>query len=153
VGRGAAFADIDNDGDVDALVTNNAGGVQLLRNDGGNRNNWLLLKLVGTKSNRDGIGTRLTAHIGDRVVVTQVQRSASYLSSQDPRVHLGLGRSSAVDRLRVDWPSGRTQALQALPANRILTIEEAGAAASSRRLFDLPANRIGTRKETVADEP
>ncbi len=124
VGRGAAFADIDNDGDIDALVTNNAGGVQLLRNDGGNRNNWLLLKLVGRKSNRDGIGARLTAHIGGRVVVTQVQRAASYLSSQDPRVHYGLGRSSAVDRLRVDWPSGRTQELHVLPANRILTIEE-----------------------------
>ncbi len=124
VGRGAAFADIDNDGDVDALVTNNAGGVQLLRNDGGNQSNWLLLKLVGTKSNRDSIGSRLTAHIGDRIVVTQVQRAASYLSSQDPRVHLGLGESSAVDRLRIDWPSGRTQVLQALPGNRILTIEE-----------------------------
>ena len=124
VGRGAAFADIDNDGDVDALVTNNAGGVQLLRNDGGNRNNWLLLKLVGRKSNRDGLGARLTAHIGGRVVVTQVHRASSYLSSQDPRAHLGLGRSTAVDRLRVDWPSGRTQVLHALPANRILTIEE-----------------------------
>ncbi|MDE2928518.1 MAG: CRTAC1 family protein [Acidobacteriota bacterium] len=124
VGRGAAFADIDNDGDVDVLVTNNAGGAQLLRNDGGNRNNWLLLKLVGAKSNRDGIGARLTARIGGRVVVTQVQRAASYLSSQDRRVHLGLGASPIVDRLRIEWPSGRSQTMRALPANRILTIEE-----------------------------
>ncbi len=124
VGRGAVFADIDNDGDVDVLVTNNGGGVQLLRNDGGNRNNWLLLKLVGRKSNRDGIGARITAQIGDRTLVTQVQRAASYLSSQDERVHLGLGKSSLVGELQIDWPSGIRQTLQDLPSNQILTVEE-----------------------------
>ena len=125
VGRGAAFADIDDDGDVDVLVTNNGGNVQLLRNDGGNRNNWLLLKLVGRKSNRDGIGARITAQVGDRTTVTQVQRAASYLSSQDRRVHLGLGTSSQVDQLQIEWPSGTRQTLRALPSNRILTIVEA----------------------------
>ena len=125
VGRGAAFADIDDDGDVDVLVTNNGGNVQLLRNDGGNRNNWLLLKLVGRKSNRDGIGARITAQVGDRTTVTQVQRAASYLSSQDRRVHLGLGTSSQVDQLQIKWPSGTRQTLRALPSNRILTIVEA----------------------------
>ena len=80
--------------------------------------------MVGAKSNRDGIGARLTARIGGRVVVTQVQRAASYLSSQDRRVHLGLGASPMVDRLRIEWPSGTSETLSALPANRILTIEE-----------------------------
>ncbi len=124
VGRGAAFADIDNDGDVDVLVTNNGSKAQLLRNDGGNSNNWLMLKLVGRKSNRDGIGARITARVGDRTLVAQVQRAASYLSSQDARVHLGLGKSSHVTELQIDWPSGIRQTLQALPSNQILTVEE-----------------------------
>ena len=94
VSRGAAFADIDNDGDLDVLVTNNSGGLQLLRNDGGNSNNWLALKLVGEKSNRDGIGARITVRAGTRVIVTQVQRAGSYLCSHDVRVYLGLGQET-----------------------------------------------------------
>ncbi len=124
VGRGAAFADIDNDGDIDVLVTNNGSKAQLLRNDGGNNNNWLMLKLVGRKSNRDGIGARITARIEGRTIVAQVQRAASYLCSQDERVHLGLGRSSQVGELLIDWPSGIRQTLRALPSNQILTVEE-----------------------------
>lgn len=124
VGRGAAFSDIDNDGDVDVLVTNNGGSVQLLRNDGGNRNNWLLLKLVGGKSNRDGIGARITARVGNQTLVSQVQRAASYLCSQDERVHLGLGKSSQLGELQIDWPSGIQQTLRAVPSNQILTVEE-----------------------------
>ncbi len=124
MGRGTAFADIDNDGDIDVLVTNNGSKVQLLRNDGGNRNNWLMLKLVGKKSNRDGIGARIRARVGDRTIVAQVQRAASYLCSQDERVHLRLGKSSQVSELQIDWPSGIRQTLRALPSNQILTVQE-----------------------------
>jgi hypothetical protein len=126
VGFGARFFDYDNDGDIDVLVTNNGSGLQLLRNDGGNRKNWLALKLVGTKSNRDGIGALITARAGGRPSVIQVQRAASYLSSHDPRAHFGLGEVEEVSELEIEWPSGIRQKIFNVRANQILTIEEAG---------------------------
>ena len=126
VGRGAAFADIDNDGDIDVLVTNNGSGLQLLRNDGGNRKNWLALKLIGKKSNRDGIGALIKVRAGGRTSVIQVQRAGSYLSSHDPRAHFGLGEVKKVRELEIEWPSGIRQKIFNLRANQILTIEEDG---------------------------
>ena len=82
VSRGAAFGDIDNDGDIDILITNNAGPLHLLRNDVGNRQNWLTLKLIGKKSNRDAIGARVKARVKGRLQVAQVQRARSYLDQQ-----------------------------------------------------------------------
>jgi len=125
VGRGAAFGDIDNDGDIDVLVTNNGGRVNLLRNDGGNRKNWLLLKLVGRKSNRDAIGALVKARVGNRLCVRQVQTAGSYLSSHDPRVHLGLGDATEISELVINWPSGISQKLLKVRANQFLTIREA----------------------------
>ena len=124
VSRGAAFGDIDNDGDIDILITNNAGPLHLLRNDVGNRRNWLTLKLIGKKSNRDAIGAIVKARVKGRLQVAQVQRARSYLTSNDPRVHLGLGDADQVDELEVHWPSGARQKLHKLRANQIVTIEE-----------------------------
>ena len=122
--RGAAFGDVDNDGDVDIVVTNNGGTVNLLRNEGGNRKNWLILKLVGVKSNRNGIGAHVRARVGESVLHRRVETAASYLASQDPRLHLGLGDAEEVSELEIDWPSGTRQKLRGLRANRILTITE-----------------------------
>ena len=124
VSRGAAFGDIDNDGDIDILITNNGAPLHLLRNDVGNRRNWLILKLIGSKSNRDAIGARVKARVKGRLQVAQVQRARSYLTNHDPRVHLGLGDADQVDELEVHWPSGARQTIHNIRANQILIIEE-----------------------------
>ena len=98
--------------------------LHLLRNDVGNRRNWLTLKLIGSKSNRDAIGARVKARVKGRLQVAQVQRARSYLTSHDPRVHLGLGDADQVDELEVHWPSGARQTIHNIRANQILIIEE-----------------------------
>ena len=124
VGRGAAFADFDNDGDVDILVSNNGSRLRLLRNDGGNQENWLSLRLVGQTSNRDGIGARVRARVGDRWLHRRVRRAGSYLSSHDVRVHLGLGRAERVDELEITWPSGTTQKMTEIEGKQFLVVVE-----------------------------
>jgi len=124
VSRGAAFGDYDNDGDIDVFIVNlNDGGV-LLRNEGGNRNSWLEIRLVGRKSNRDGVGARLTIKAGDLTRVMQRTSATTYLSSNDPRLHLGLGNRERVDRIEVVWPSGVVQVVENVPARQVLTIQE-----------------------------
>jgi hypothetical protein len=124
VGRGAAFGDVDNDGDIDILILNLNGPAVLLRNDGGNRSHWLLVKTVGTKSNRDGIGTRLCATVGDLKQIGEVRSGSGYLAMNDLRVHFGLGSHEQVERLDVRWPSGITQVLENVKADQILTLVE-----------------------------
>jgi hypothetical protein len=124
VSRGLASGDIDNDGDLDLLVTNNGQTADLLRNDGGNRQNALLVRTIGVKSNRDGVGARLRLTAGGRTQVREVKAGSSYLSQNDPRIHFGLGAATRVDRLEVRWPSGRTDTLQDVPANQIISIRE-----------------------------
>ena len=124
VGRGACFGDYDNDGDVDVFIVNlNDGGV-LLRNEGGNRNNWLLIQLVGRTSNRDGVGTTVKVRTGDRVQVAQKKSASGYLSQNDPRLHFGLGKNEVAGRIEVIWPSGKEQVLENIPGGQILTITE-----------------------------
>ena len=127
VSRGAAFADYDDDGDVDILVNNNNGPAELLRNDGDSNDNpggWLSVHLAGTRSNRDGIGARIELWSGGRRQVKEVVSGASYLASNDPRIHFGLGTEKRVERVKVHWPSGQADSWEDLPANRMVMLRE-----------------------------
>src|SRR4029077_7388159 len=106
VSRGAAIGDFDNDGDLDILVNNCGQSPQLLRNDGGNANHWLEILLIGTKSNRDGVGARVKVSARDLVLYEQKKGGMSYQSAQDPRLHCGLGLRLSIDAIEVLWPSG-----------------------------------------------
>jgi hypothetical protein len=124
IGRGLAAADIDNDGNLDLLVTNNGAQVDLLRNEGGTGNNAELVRTVGTRSNRDGIGARLRLTVGGTTEVREVKAGSGYLGQSDLRVHFGLGRSSQIDQLEIRWPAGGTDVVRNLPVNQILTVVE-----------------------------
>jgi len=123
-GRGAAFGDIDNDGDVDVIINNLDGPPQLLRNEGGNANNSVLIKLIGTKSNRDGIGARVTVVAGDLKQLDEVHSGDSYLSQSDMRLPFGLEKRTKIDLIEVHWPSGVVDKIANVNANKILTIKE-----------------------------
>ena len=122
--RGTAFGDVDNDGDVDVVVNDLDGAPQLLRNDGGNAKSSILVKLVGAKSNRDGIGARVRVVAGDLKQVDEVRSGGSYLSQNDLRLHFGLDGRAKVDAIEVRWPSGAVDTVPGAAANRILTIAE-----------------------------
>ena len=124
VSRALAKADIDNDGDLDLLITSNGGPVQLLLNEGGNRNTALLVRTIGTKANRDGIGARIRLTANGRTFVDQVTSGSSYLAQHDMRVHFGLGSATKTDRLEIAWPGGRIDVMENLPVNHIITVRE-----------------------------
>jgi hypothetical protein len=124
VSRGAAIADFDNDGDLDILVNNCDQPPQLLRNDGGNANHWLQIFLIGTKSNRDGVGARVKVSAGDLVLYDERKGGMSYQSAQDPRLHFGLGEHTTVDSLEIVWPSGMKTKLANLKSDQIITVKE-----------------------------
>lgn len=118
--RGAAAADWDNDGDLDLLATTVAGRPRLLRNDGGNRQHWIELLLVGA-GQRDALGARVTVTAGGARQVRERQSGGSYLSSHDPRLHFGLGRATKAD-IAIRWPDGQVQTLAAVDANQIIRV-------------------------------
>ena len=122
--RGAAFADFDNDGDVDVLVVNMNDRPSLYRNEGGNRNHWITFRLEGVRSNRDAIGTRIEIDAGDRTQTAEVQSGSSYLSHNDIRVRFGLGGRDRVDRVRVRWPNSQPQEFTNVEVDRFVTIRE-----------------------------
>ena len=124
VSRGAAVGDFDNDGDLDILVNNNGQAPQLLRNDGGNANHWLEILLIGTKSNRDGVGARVKVTAGDLVLYDQRKGGMSYQSAQDPRLHFGLGTRTKIDSIEINWPSGMLTKLANVKADQIIAIQE-----------------------------
>jgi len=124
VSRGAAVADFDNDGDLDILVGNNGQAPQLLRNDGGSANHWLQILLIGTKSNRDGVGARVKITAGDLVLYDQRKGGMSYQSAQDPRLHFGLGARSRIDGVEIIWPSGAVTKLSDLKSDQIIAVKE-----------------------------
>ena len=121
VGRGASFADYDNDGDLDILILARGDGVKLLRNQGGNARNWLTLDLNGFSGNRQAIGATVTIGAGQRQTVVA---GSSYLSMNDVRVHFGLGDHDIVDSVEVRWPDGHLQMLSAVSVNQVLTISK-----------------------------
>ena len=122
--RGAAYADYDRDGDLDMIVTTNHGRAVLLRNDGGNRNHWLCVHLIGTRSNRQGIGARLLLEAGGKRYLRQYGVQGSYLSSSVPEAWFGLGQIKQIDSLTIAWPSGSRQVFRDLPIDRTLAITE-----------------------------
>jgi len=123
-GRGLATADFDNDGDIDVVINNRGDYPSLLRNDGGNANHWLEVLLIGTKSNRDGVGASLKITAGDFVHVEQSKGGMSYMSASDPRILFGLGKHTKIDSLEITWPSGQIDRLKDLPSDKIIAIKE-----------------------------
>lgn len=121
-GRGAAFLDYDNDGRLDIVVNNLDGLPNLLHNERANDNHYLLLRLI--TANRDAIGAQVTVRTGDRRQYRELRAGSSYLSQDDPRIHVGLGTAPTVDELIIRWPSGKSTVLRSVEANRILTLKE-----------------------------
>jgi hypothetical protein len=124
VGRGVAFGDIDNDGDVDMVINDLDGVPQLIRNDGGNANNFVLIKTIGIKSNRDGVGARAKVVAGDLRQIGEVSSGGSYISQSDLRLHFGLEKRSKISLIEIRWPSGIVDKVSDVRANRMLTIKE-----------------------------
>ena len=159
VSRGSIFGDYDNDGDVDILVTQSNGPATLLRNENGNKQNWLRIKPVGTVSNRDGIGARVLLTIGEMArdrpapyglqademerdepsfddlsqQIRDVNPGASYLSSHDARLHFGLGENTNVNRLEIRWPSGVVEVYENLPVNQEHVLTESSGSSRFER--------------------
>jgi hypothetical protein len=122
--RGACFADYMNDGKVGAFVVNLGGKGTLLHNVSTDTGHWIEIQLVGTKSNRDGIGARVEVFAGGKRHTAERVAGSGYLSQDDSRLHFGLGAATAIDKLIVRWPSGREQTLEKLSVDRVLTVEE-----------------------------
>ena len=143
VGRGAAYADIDNDGDLDLVITANNGAARLLRNDNGNQNDMLRIKTVGTRSNRDGIGAKVTVKTskGTRLFA-MVKTGSSYLSQSELPLTFGLGKPEEGKTVSVEivWPSGQKDTLSAVKANQYITVKEGKGIISAQPIPVAPAS-------------
>lgn len=122
--RGAAFDDLDNDGDLDAVIVNSREKPTILRNDTSNGNHWIQVRLQGGKTNRDGVGARVTVVANDLTLIDEVHAGRGYQSHYGTRLHFGLGKRDRVDRLEVRWIGGGTDVVENLNANQTVTIRE-----------------------------
>jgi hypothetical protein len=123
-GRGLATADFFNDGAIGIAVNCRGDSPELLRNDGATANHWVEILLIGTKSNRDGVGSALKLTAGDLVRVDQAKGGTSYMSASDPRIHFGIGKRTKIDSLVVTWPSGQVDRLTNVPVDSIIAVKE-----------------------------
>jgi hypothetical protein len=131
VGRGLASGDVDGDGDPDFLISTNNGAPLLLRNDGGNHNHWLWVRTAGTKSNRDGIGTKVAVTAGNTRQQGWIRSGSSFCSASDLKALFGLGGATQADQVTLTWPSGTVQTLTKVKADQVLTVREEGAPAAA----------------------
>ena len=134
VSRGAAFGDLDNDGHVDLVVNDLDGPPMILRNEGGDGNHWVTLELGTTNGNRLAIGARVKIVTGDVVQTEEVRSGVSYLSQNDLRVHFGIGKHSKIDVIEIRWPSGKTELIKGLNADKFYSILEGQGVVSTERL-------------------
>ena len=125
MGRGAAFGDIDNDGAVDIVVTNNNGPARLLRNQIGSRQHWLQVRLEGVRSNRFGMGARVAVlRDGQEPMWRRVHTDSSYLSASDVRVHFGLGEKPDVRAVLVNWPDGSKESWDNVQPDKVVVLRQ-----------------------------
>jgi hypothetical protein len=124
VGRGAAYGDYDNDGDLDLVITENNGPARLLRNDGGNQNRWLRVRTQGTTSNRDGIGARVTVMLDGKRLSGVVKTGSSYCSQSELPLTFGLGKSAKVNGVEVTWPNGKSETIRDVGSNQTIVLVE-----------------------------
>jgi enediyne biosynthesis protein E4 len=150
VGRGAAYADIDNDGALDVLMTTNGGRAYLFHNEGVT-NRSLRIKLVGTKSNSDGIGTVITVTSGGDKQWKMVRSGSSYLSQSELVATFGLGQKGKADSIEIRWPSGNTDKLSNVSAGQTVTVEE-GKGIISSRAYGAPQKFVSTKVAKVLIE-
>ncbi len=121
--RGCAFGDFDNDGDLDVLIMNRNEPPSLLRNDAPAANHWIKVRLEGVQSNRSAIGSRVLVRYSGKVQAQSVVSQSSFLSSNDPRLHFGLGAATTAD-VEVHWPTGKMESFPHITANQLVTIRE-----------------------------
>ena len=124
VSRGSAFGDLDNDGDIDIVVSNLNDHPVILWNVTEHTSNWFILKLIGTSDNQSAIGTRVKIKIDQQIQIREVKSGSGYLSQSDLRLHFGLGQAKQIDQLEIHWPNGTTQQLNRVPGNQILTVTQ-----------------------------
>ena len=124
VSRGSAFGDLDNDGDIDIVVSNLNDHPVILWNVTEHTSNWFILKLIGTSDNHSAIGTRVKIKIEQQIQIREVKSGSGYLSQNDLRLHFGLGQAKQIDQLEIRWPNGTTQQLNRVPGNQILTVRQ-----------------------------
>jgi hypothetical protein len=139
--RGVAFGDFDNDGDLDVLLVNINDRPTLLRNVRANKNHWLTLRLVGTRSNRDAIGARARLETSRTTQSAEVRSGGSYISQNDMRLHFGLGPETSVKRLEIRWPSGVVEKFENISGDQFLLITE-GQGMSKARAPSVPQKHL-----------